>query len=194
MMALSRSSTRRRLPTSVMGAVTLVLIAHHAMAAEPSADDRAAAAARSTLSRDMMTECVQNGLAAVVLGGPVGFSPYVMSALGCGVGALSAIVASAVVNTWEQPSAAVEPVRSAWNNLPQLGTGSVTTDVLAAPLVALASVSDVFGTLFTPVLGQPERPGVMIAQNAPAPAPNPETLMAGHYQPGIGTGWRPAEP
>ena len=194
MMAVFRSVARRRLPASVMGALALVFVAHHAIAAEPTADDRAAAAARSPLSRDMVTECVQNGLAAVVLGGPVGLSPYVMSALGCGVGALSAIVASGVVHAWEQPNVVAEPIRSVWNTLPNLGTGSVTTDVLAAPLVALASVSDVFGTLFGPVFGQPERPGVMIAQNPPVPPPVPETLMAGHYQPGIGTGWRPAEP
>jgi hypothetical protein len=185
----------------LMSGLLLVSMAHPALAAEQAgepgksvAEERAAA--RSSLPKDMLTECIQNAVAAAVFGGPVGISPYVMGMLGCGIGGLSAIVATGMVTSWEEPQVIIQPIQAAWNALPGFNGGSVAGGVLTAPLVALASVSDVAGLLFSPVLGQPEPPAVMVAERkaTPSDAAVVETLMAGHFQPGIGTGWRPTEP
>lgn len=201
MTALFRSATHGRLSGSLVGGLLLVSMVHPALAADHAAEPGKSVAeervaARSSLPKDMLTECIQNAVAAVVFGGPVGISPYVMGMLGCGIGGLSAVAASGMVTTWEEPEVITQPIRAAWNALPGFNGGSVSGGVLTAPLVALASVSDVAGLLFSPLLGQPDRPSVMVAERETAPSDTvlPETLMVGHFQPGIGTGWRPTEP
>jgi len=204
MMGFLRSATRGHLAASLMGGLILLSISDPVLAADPKATTNGPAregqAATTTerllVPREMLTECIQNAVAGAVFGGPAGFSPYLMGALGCGLGGLSAVMASGIVDTWTEPEAVTRPIKAAWNALPEFNTASVATGVLTAPLMALASVSDVAGALFAPVIGQPDKPGVMVAEAGPAPrrTPEPEALMAGHYQPGIGTGWRPIAP
>lgn len=185
-----RLFARHCLKALAIAGVVLSLTAGLGKAEEPVGAVRIepAAPVRSSLPREMLTECLQNGVAAILFGGPVGFSPSTMSMLGCGVGAMSALVAAGAVSVWEQPEVMDLATVTMWDRIPPMPDAA---GALRASLAVLASVSDLAGAVFSPVLTTHEPPPVAVARaDAPTTDAGPDELVASvRFQPGIGVGW-----